>query len=243
MLRANLFNSSMHNITVADGCKEAYKRETDFLEALNEAFCETVQDGFGSCWPPTSAEQWATNECPEEYFSQYFLTMAHNWFVQTKLAEEGRETKKPSAVKHFQFVAAMLSGESTRVEILPDCPSLGKSSREAEVEFEPRTFRPMIGRQLSAILYCWARWRKWLEGEFTDRKVRGSNPTSASRFPLSRLGLPGSIPALVVPSGGMAVGHQKGITTERFLFYIILLLSIRQRTKKNERNIVLAYNL
>ncbi|KER31317.1 hypothetical protein T265_02375 [Opisthorchis viverrini] len=33
-----------------------------------------------------------------------------------------------------------------------------------------------------------ARWLKWLEREFTDRKVRGSNPTSATRLPLSRLG-------------------------------------------------------
>ncbi|KER27249.1 hypothetical protein T265_05653 [Opisthorchis viverrini] len=41
--------------------------------------------------------------------------------------------------------------------------------------------------------------------EFTDRKVRGSNPTSASRLLLSRLGQPGSIPALVQPSGGMAI--------------------------------------
>ncbi|KAG5450137.1 hypothetical protein CSKR_112663, partial [Clonorchis sinensis] len=65
--------------------------------------------------------------------------------------------------------------------------------------------------------YCTtrARWPKWLEREFTDQKVRGSNPTSASRLPLSRLGQPGSIPALVLPSGSMAVGHRKGATAER----------------------------
>ncbi|GAA50173.1 immunoglobulin-binding protein 1b [Clonorchis sinensis] len=45
--------------------------------------------------------------------------------------------------------------------------------------------------------------------KFTDQKVRGSNRTSASRLPLSRLGQPGSIPALVLPSGGMAVRHRK----------------------------------
>ncbi|KAG5455339.1 hypothetical protein CSKR_104985, partial [Clonorchis sinensis] len=45
----------------------------------------------------------------------------------------------------------------------------------------------------------------WLEREFTDRKACGSNPTSASRLPLSRLGQPGTIPALVLPSGSMAV--------------------------------------
>ncbi|KAG5444711.1 Sodium-coupled monocarboxylate transporter 2 [Clonorchis sinensis] len=57
---------------------------------------------------------------------------------------------------------------------------------------------------------------KWLEREVTDRKVRGSNPTSASRLPLSRLGQPGSIPALVQLSGGMAFRRRKGATTERF---------------------------
>ncbi|KAG5445458.1 hypothetical protein CSKR_103729, partial [Clonorchis sinensis] len=59
-----------------------------------------------------------------------------------------------------------------------------------------------------------------LERERTDRKVRGSNPASASRLPLSRLGQPGSIPALVLPSGGMAARHRKGATAERFFFII-----------------------
>ncbi|KAG5441054.1 hypothetical protein CSKR_101287 [Clonorchis sinensis] len=59
-----------------------------------------------------------------------------------------------------------------------------------------------------------------MEREFTDRKVRGSNPTSASRLPLSRLGQPDSIPALVLPSGGMAARHRKGVTAERLLFII-----------------------
>ncbi|KAG5444650.1 hypothetical protein CSKR_100757 [Clonorchis sinensis] len=44
---------------------------------------------------------------------------------------------------------------------------------------------------------------QWLEHEFTNRKVYGSNPTVASRLPLSRLGKPGSITSLVLPSGGM----------------------------------------
>ncbi|KAG5445419.1 hypothetical protein CSKR_104685 [Clonorchis sinensis] len=58
---------------------------------------------------------------------------------------------------------------------------------------------------------------QWLEREFTDRKVRGSNPTTASRLPLSRLGQPGSIPALVLPTGGTTVRHRKGDTAERLL--------------------------
>ncbi|KER32978.1 hypothetical protein T265_12710, partial [Opisthorchis viverrini] len=40
--------------------------------------------------------------------------------------------------------------------------------------------------------------------------VRGSNPTSASRLHLSRLGQPGSIPGLALPSAGMAARHREG---------------------------------
>ncbi|KER29253.1 hypothetical protein T265_13410, partial [Opisthorchis viverrini] len=60
-----------------------------------------------------------------------------------------------------------------------------------------------------------ARWRKWLECEFTDRKVRGSNPTSAYRLPLSGVEQLGSIPALVLASGDMVVRHLSGATSER----------------------------
>ncbi|KAG5445244.1 ATP synthase subunit alpha, mitochondrial [Clonorchis sinensis] len=60
-----------------------------------------------------------------------------------------------------------------------------------------------------------------LERERTDRKVRGSNPASASRLPLSRLGQPGSIPALVLPLGGMAARHRKGATAERFFLNFV----------------------
>ncbi|KAG5452464.1 hypothetical protein CSKR_110234 [Clonorchis sinensis] len=73
-----------------------------------------------------------------------------------------------------------------------------------------------------SIIRTWARWFKWLEREFTDHKVRGSNPTSASGLPLSRLEQPGSIPALVLPSGGMAAKHRRGsenrITTQLNVF-------------------------
>ncbi|KAG5447326.1 hypothetical protein CSKR_109843 [Clonorchis sinensis] len=62
-----------------------------------------------------------------------------------------------------------------------------------------------------------ARWPRWLEHKFTDRKIRGSNLTSASRLLLSRLGQPGSIPALVLPTSGMAARHRKGVTAEPLL--------------------------
>ncbi|KER20877.1 hypothetical protein T265_10664 [Opisthorchis viverrini] len=73
-----------------------------------------------------------------------------------------------------------------------------------------------------------ASWFKWLERKFTDRKVRGSNPTSVSRLPLSRLGQPDGISALMLPLGGMAAGHRKGVTAERFFY-------IWQEIKRNKK--------
>ncbi|KAG5444261.1 hypothetical protein CSKR_104528 [Clonorchis sinensis] len=72
-----------------------------------------------------------------------------------------------------------------------------------------------------------------LERERTDRKVRGSNPASASRLPLSRLGQRGSIPALVLPSGGVAARHRKGATAER-LFGDMCTHLIRHATTRTE---------
>ncbi|KER32984.1 hypothetical protein T265_01071 [Opisthorchis viverrini] len=41
----------------------------------------------------------------------------------------------------FRCLTAMPPEGSTRAGILPGCPSLDRGSREAEVGFEPRTFR------------------------------------------------------------------------------------------------------
>ncbi|KER30905.1 hypothetical protein T265_02720 [Opisthorchis viverrini] len=125
--------------------------------------------------------------------------------------------------------------------ILPGCASLDWSSWEAEVGFEPRTFRSdsnsglVVEARTSAhfLIHFYeffgngrhllnrrrskarTRWTKWLERQFTDRKVRGSNLTSAPRLLPSRLGRPGSSPALVPPSCGMAARHRKSATAER----------------------------
>ncbi|KAG5452092.1 hypothetical protein CSKR_107931 [Clonorchis sinensis] len=56
-----------------------------------------------------------------------------------------------------------------------------------------------------------------LERDFPDRKIRGSDPTSASRIPLSRLGQPGSILALVLPSGCMAARHKRALQLNFFM--------------------------
>ncbi|KAG5451502.1 hypothetical protein CSKR_112089 [Clonorchis sinensis] len=57
---------------------------------------------------------------------------------------------------------------------------------------------------------------QWLERELTNRKLRSSNPTSASRFLLSRIGQLGSIPALMLPSGGMIARHREDVIAERY---------------------------
>ncbi|KER30188.1 hypothetical protein T265_03342 [Opisthorchis viverrini] len=53
---------------------------------------------------------------------------------------------------------------------------------------------------------------QWLERLSTNRKIRCSNPTSTSRLLLSRFEQPGSIPAFVLPSGGMHVDPRFQVT-------------------------------
>ncbi|KER20312.1 hypothetical protein T265_11119 [Opisthorchis viverrini] len=55
---------------------------------------------------------------------------------------------------------------------------------------------------------------QWLE---YDRKVRGLKLTSVSRLTMSGLGQSGNIPALVLPSGDMAVGRRKGAERSNFI--------------------------
>ncbi|KAG5446446.1 hypothetical protein CSKR_105403 [Clonorchis sinensis] len=90
---------------------------------------------------------------------------------------------------------------------------------------------PVSSGSASDQLVCvWARWLKWLEREFTDWKVRGSNSTSASRLPLSWFGQLGTMPALVLPSGDMADRHQKDVTAERFFSVLAVSELFRDRS-------------
>ncbi|KAG5441813.1 RILP-like protein [Clonorchis sinensis] len=62
--------------------------------------------------------------------------------LQTNAALDAARLKKNSlAVISFRCLAATPSKRSTRAGILPGCPNLGRGIREAEVGFEPRTFR------------------------------------------------------------------------------------------------------
>ncbi|KAG5452859.1 hypothetical protein CSKR_111356 [Clonorchis sinensis] len=88
---------------------------------------------------------------------------------------------------------------------------------------------------------CELRTTLTLSVKFTHRKVPGSNPTFACRLPLSRLGQPGSIPALVLPSGGTAVVHQKSAIAKRFfasqkcIHYLVSLMGYLRTPKKTTR--------
>ncbi|KAG5452611.1 hypothetical protein CSKR_100448 [Clonorchis sinensis] len=71
------------------------------------------------------------------------------------------------------------------------------------------------------------------EREFTDRKVRGTNPTSVSRLLPSRLGQPGTISALMLPSGVMAARHRKDVRAER-----LFIIGLRSEVEKTSKRIL-----
>ncbi|KER26428.1 hypothetical protein T265_06342 [Opisthorchis viverrini] len=60
------------------------------------------------------------------------------------------------AVAPFRCLAAMPHEGGTRARILPGSPSLDRGSREAEVEFEPRTFRNKLpeSKKIKLIRRC-----------------------------------------------------------------------------------------
>ncbi|KER30042.1 hypothetical protein T265_13245, partial [Opisthorchis viverrini] len=99
-----------------------------------------------------------------------------------------------------------------------------------------------------------AKWPKWLEREFTERKARGSNPTSVTRLPLSRLRRPGSILALALPPGGMAARHRKTrlvftpqsteicFLSNSWYTFIIIIIIIDSMTPMFNTDALLSYN-
>ncbi|KAG5445444.1 hypothetical protein CSKR_103747 [Clonorchis sinensis] len=75
--------------------------------------------------------------------TKYNIAKREHWrHVHLHAGDHNKDKKEDrSAVTPFRCLAAMPSKISTRAAILPGCPSLGMESREAEVGFEPRTFR------------------------------------------------------------------------------------------------------
>ncbi|KER30899.1 hypothetical protein T265_02715 [Opisthorchis viverrini] len=97
--------------------------------------------------------------------------------------DSAHSARMHSAVAPFRCLAAMPPEGCTRAGILPGYPSLDRGSREAEVGFEPRTFRSVSPRSN----HLGRPARVCLEREFTDWLIRSSNPTSTSQLLLSRL--------------------------------------------------------
>ncbi|KER24174.1 hypothetical protein T265_08110 [Opisthorchis viverrini] len=98
-----------------------------------------------------------------------------------------------SAVALFRCITAVPPEGSTRVGTVPGCPSVDRGSREAEVGFES-----------------------------TDLLISKRSVARTRHLPLdfllSRLGQPGIILVLPLPSGGMAVRQQNNDTAEVLLF-------------------------
>ncbi|KAG5442239.1 hypothetical protein CSKR_100177 [Clonorchis sinensis] len=95
----------------------------------------------------------------------------------------------------FRCLTAMPPKRSTRAGILPGCPSLDRASLDTQ-----KSGSNHVSSE-----------RSWFEPDFC-----------VSRLALSRLGQPGSIPALVLLFGGMAVRHRKGATETVFRFFTSL---------------------
>ncbi|KER23383.1 hypothetical protein T265_08707 [Opisthorchis viverrini] len=137
-----------------------------------------------------------------------------------------RGIRQGSAIAPFWCPAAMPHEVGTRAWMLPGRPSLDRVSRETEVEFEPRTFWSINSRSNHfAPFRCLAATppeessrSETLSGcqAYTGavEKLRlGSN-----HEPSRQLGRPGNIPALVIPSGGMAARRRKGSQSELYVF-------------------------
>ncbi|KAG5455047.1 hypothetical protein CSKR_100956 [Clonorchis sinensis] len=146
----------------------------------------------------------------------------------------GMAARHRKAVAPFRCLAAMPPEGCTRARILPGCPSLDRGSRKAEVGFEPRTFRSVNSRsnhlghlapsQINygcTFLVMTIPIHYHLPVYARDGSVVNGRTywPEGPWFEPSLLGQPGSIPALVHPSGGMAARRRKGVTAERFVLF------------------------
>ncbi|KAG5446188.1 Adapter molecule Crk [Clonorchis sinensis] len=111
-----------------------------------------------------------------------------------------------SAVAPFRCITE----GSANVDVLPGCPGLEPGSREAEVRFEPQTYRSMVSDPIRAISSTYSISVCECPGRISTPQAL----QAASESPMVMFGKPDTIPALVLPSGGMAVRHRLGDTAE-----------------------------
>ncbi|KER33870.1 hypothetical protein T265_00315 [Opisthorchis viverrini] len=117
----------------------------------------------------------------------------------------------PSLLKRLrQFVYKHFNTASASSEGRRHIPNAWKVD-QAALEKGNRTIQYIIHNTITST--TGARWLKWLEREFADRKVPYSNATSDTRPPLSRLGRLDSSPALVLLSGCMAASTSRWVWT------------------------------
>ncbi|KAG5449397.1 hypothetical protein CSKR_101160 [Clonorchis sinensis] len=140
------------------------------------------------------------------FYDALVMTPYMNVLHDTKLRQASvkqrlrTHIKNHPAVAPFRCPTAMPPEGSTRAGILPGCLSLDRGSRQ-----------PVDNHAHSAkscpVVTCehYDEMAQWLGHEFTGRKIHRSNQTAEQ---------PDSIPALVLPSGGMSAGHQKSATAE-----------------------------
>ncbi|KAG5454335.1 hypothetical protein CSKR_109209, partial [Clonorchis sinensis] len=179
---------------------------------------------------PTSASQLPCLAMGNLAVSQPLYNLRVAWHLGIERVLQPNDFFYPNALRstvlYLRYLGAMPPEGSTGPGIPPSCRNLDRDIKQTVRDFNLTSPSLLNIRCPTGSKGLVARWLKWLEREFTNRKVRGSNPTSASRLSLSRLGQPGSIPALVLPSGGMAARHREGVKAERlFLIYFYVYIA------------------
>ncbi|KER25881.1 hypothetical protein T265_14115, partial [Opisthorchis viverrini] len=107
----------------------------------------------------------------------------------------------------------------TGTGILPGCPSLDRGNREPEVGFELWTLRSVNSRLNPLVIPPLSIVKIWKNLCVPEQTISNTFKMHVSISILAVLGQPGSIPALVLPSGGMAARHRKCATAERCTIY------------------------
>ncbi|KAG5441639.1 Guanine nucleotide-binding protein subunit alpha-11 [Clonorchis sinensis] len=133
-------------------CNKLLLRLLKTLRQTTTVFVLLGAGSSGRCSPPVFAnlmfdgpELHGISEMHSSTYPSGLITIIRQRF--SWIPVEFRAVKKNrSAVAPFRCLTATPPEGSTRARILPGCPSLDRGSREAEVGFEPRTFRSVNSR-------------------------------------------------------------------------------------------------